>query len=145
MSFDWGDEDEPADVAPEPASSDPAPVVAPVVDPEEVDASSGACGCILAAVALILIVGVLYACAAGGPSASNCEAAWDDAAKSGSDAVQAEPYRATLGTCTTVEEWDEQNISHGARLAPGAATIADLCRTLDVTSALCTLAQRATP
>jgi hypothetical protein len=115
------------------------------VDPDDADASSGACGCILAAVGLILIVGDLYACAARGPGSSTCEAAWDDAARSGAGVVQPEAYRATLEACSTVEEWDEQNVSHGARLTPGAATIVDLCRTLDVTSTLCTVAERATP
>lgn len=115
------------------------------VDPDDADASSGACGCILAAVALILLVGTLYACAARGPGSSTCESAWDDAATSGAGIVEAEPYRATLVTCTTVEEWDEQNIRRGARLPSGPATIAELCRTLDVTSSLCTLAAREAP
>lgn len=110
-------------------------------DPDDADPSSGACGCILAAVALILVVGVLYACAARGPGSSTCEAAWDDAARSGTT-VDPEAYRATLSTCTTVDEWNTENISHGARLQPGAAAIAELCRTLDVTSSLCTLADR---
>ena len=113
-------------------------------DPDDADASSGACGCIVAAAALIIIVATLYACAARGPSGSTCEAAWDDAARTGA-VVQPEAYRATLSTCSTVEEWDEQNVSHGARLTPGAATIAELCRTLDVTSSLCTTAERETP
>lgn len=125
-----------------PAIGDPATTP---VDPDDADASNGACGCILAAVALILMVGTLYACVARGPSASTCEAAWDDAARAGADAVQPEVYRATLGTCSTVEEWDEQNVSHGARLAPGPATIVELCRTLEVTSALCTTAEREAP
>lgn len=131
----------PAD-APPPKS---VPEPAPATDPDDGDASSGACGCILAAFALILIVGVLYACAARGPGSSTCEAAWDDAAKSGAGVVQPEAYRATLGTCSSVAEWDEQNIAHGARLTPGAATIAELCRALDMTSSLCTIAQREAP
>ena len=52
-----------------PPVAEPGPVG---VDPDDVDASSGACGCILAAVALILIVGVLYACAESGPGRSTC-------------------------------------------------------------------------
>ncbi|MCU1370014.1 MAG: hypothetical protein JWO77_1208 [Ilumatobacteraceae bacterium] len=127
-----------------PHSPTSEPETGPAPDPDDADASSGACGCILAAIGLILIVGVLYACAARGPGGSTCAAAWDDAARSGT-AVRADAYKATLGTCSTVEEWDEQNIAHGARLAPGAATIAELCRSLDVTSTLCTTAQRATP
>lgn len=114
-------------------------------DPDDADASSGACGCILAAVALIVIVGTLYACAARGPESSSCEAAWDGAARSDAAMVQAEPYRATLTACSTVAEWDEENLARGARLAPGAASIAELCRALDVTSALCTTAEREAP
>lgn len=124
---------------------EPKPPPPDVVDPDDADASSGACGCILAAVALIFIVATLYACAARGPGSSACEAAWDDAAESGAGAIQAEPYRATLTACTSIEEWNEQNIGHGARLATGAPAIAELCRVLDVTSSLCTTAEREGP
>ena len=68
----------------------------------------------------------------------------DDAARSGTS-VQPEAYRATLSTCSSVDEWNAQNVSHGARLAPGAATIVEPCQALDVTSSLCTTAQRDAP
>lgn len=92
----------------------------------------------------IIVIGIVATSTArSSPNGSGdgCEAAWDSASEVSPLADTQQTYAATLTACRSLDEWSEQNTFHRSPVGEGYIPVDNLCRRLDITSAVCSEAR----